>query len=102
MDELGSGQFGMVSKGVWDGPLGAMDVAVKQLQFETSEEERVMFLQEAAINGQFHHPNVVQLVGVVTIGEPVCLHSSHVFPAPLNPSMYTFSDDDCPGATTKW
>ena len=51
--------------------MGAMDVAVKQLQSKASEEEKVKFLQEAAINGQFRHPNVVQLLGVVTVGEPV-------------------------------
>ena len=36
-----------------------------------SQEDRVTFLQEAAINGQFKHPNVVKLLGVVTVGEPV-------------------------------
>ena len=51
--------------------MGAMDVAVKRLQSGASEEEKVKFLQEAAINGQFRHPNVVQLMGVVTVGEPV-------------------------------
>ena len=55
--------------------MGAMDVAVKQLQSGASEEEKVKFLQEAAINGQFRHPNVVQLMGVVTVGEPVSCHS---------------------------
>ena len=70
-ESLGSGQFGVVSKGVWQSPKGAMDVAVKQLQSGASEEEKVKFLQEAAINGQFRHPNVVQLMGVVTVGEPV-------------------------------
>ena len=68
---LGSGEFGTVSKGVWESPMGAMDVAVKQLQPGTSDEEKVKFLQEAAINGQFRHPNVVKLMGVVTTGEPV-------------------------------
>ena len=68
---LGSGQFGTVNKGIWQSPMGAMDVAVKQLQPGASEEEKVKFLQEAAINGQFRHPNVVKLMGVVTIGEPV-------------------------------
>ena len=41
------------------------------LKEEASETEKVRFLQEAAINGQFWHPNVVKLMGVVTIGEPV-------------------------------
>ena len=69
--KLGSGQFGVVRRGIWQSPMGALDVAVKQLQPGASEEEKVKFLQEAAINGQFRHPNVVQLIGVVTVGEPV-------------------------------
>ena len=77
IDHLGSGQFGTVSKGIWQSPAGAMDVAVKQLQPGASEEEKVKFLQEAAINGQFKHPNIVKLMGVVTIGEPVSYNNSN-------------------------
>ena len=77
VDHLGSGQFGTVSKGIWQSPAGAMDVAVKQLQPGASEEEKVKFLQEAAINGQFKHPNIVKLMGVVTIGEPVSYNNSN-------------------------
>ena len=68
---LGSGHFGEVSKGIWQSPMGAMDVAVKQLQSGASEEEKVKFLQKAAINGQFRHPNVVKLMGVVRGNGPV-------------------------------
>ena len=65
--ELGSGQFGTVAKGKWR----SMDVAIKTLKDDASEEEKVKFLQEAAIMGQFHLPNIVKLYGVVTVGEPV-------------------------------
>ena len=69
---LGSGQFGTVNKGVWKSPTsGPVNVAIKTLNNNTVKEEKVKFLQEAAIMGQFHHPNVVTLHGVVTIGEPV-------------------------------
>ena len=68
---LGAGEFGNVSKGIWNSPVGAMEVAVKQLRPGATEEEEVKFLQEAAINGQFRHPNVVKLMGVVTTGEQV-------------------------------
>ena len=68
---LGAGEFGTVNKGVWQSPVGAMEVAVKQLRPGATEEEKIKFLQEAAINGQFRHPNVVKLMGVVTRGEPV-------------------------------
>ena len=69
--ELGSGQFGTVSRGVWQTPAGAVDVAVKTLRDEATGEDKIKFLQEAAINGQFRHPNIVRLLGVVTLGEPV-------------------------------
>ena len=68
---LGSGQFGTVDKGIWQPPGGATAVAVKTLKEGSAENDRVKFLQEAAINGQFSHPNVVKLHGVVTVGEPV-------------------------------
>ena len=51
--------------------MGAIDVAVKQLQPGASEEDNIRFLQEAAINGQFRHPNVVKLMGVVSDEGPV-------------------------------
>jgi serine/threonine protein kinase len=69
---LGSGQFGDVYKGVWQSTCrGAVDVAVKTLKEGSGKEDRVKFLQEAAIMGQFKHPNVVEMYGVVTQGEPV-------------------------------
>ena len=69
---MGSGQYGTVEKGVWNAKRGPpVDVAVKTLKGLATEEEEIKFLQEAAINGQFHHPNVVKLFGVVTAGHPV-------------------------------
>ncbi|XP_041379173.1 ephrin type-A receptor 4a-like, partial [Gigantopelta aegis] len=68
---LGSGQFGTVNQGVWLSPNGPVDIAIKTLNNKNSEEEKVKFLQEAAIMGQFHHPNIVKLYGVVTVGEPI-------------------------------
>ena len=71
VSHLGSGQFGLVSKGLWYSPAGPKEVAIKVLQDEAKEMQRVKFLQEAAIMGQFHHPSVITLHGVVTLGEPV-------------------------------
>ena len=39
---------------------------MKTLNSQCSESDRVKFLREAAIMGQFKHNNVVQLHGVVT------------------------------------
>ena len=70
---LGAGQFGKVHQGEWTalGSEDKVDVAVKTLKEGAGEEDKVKFLQEAAIMGQFSHPNVVKLYGVVTEREPV-------------------------------
>ena len=47
---------------------------MKTLRSDAVEGDRVSFLQEAAIMGQFQHPNIVTLMGVVTIGNPVGYH----------------------------
>ena len=55
------------------------EVAVKTMENGANEEDRVKFLQEAAIMGQFNHPNIVRLLGIMTSPEPVCiqLHTVH-------------------------
>jgi len=70
--QIGSGQFGTVSIGKWLNGINSelLDVAVKTVK-ATSDIERIKLLQEAAIMGQFAHRNVVRLLGVVTVGEPV-------------------------------
>ena len=64
---MGSGEFGTVHLGLWsNGSTDPVQVAVKTLNSQCSESDRVKFLREAAIMGQFVHNNVVQLHGVVT------------------------------------
>ena len=64
---LGSGEFGTVHLGLWsNSSADPVQVAVKTLNSQCSESDRVKFLREAAIMGQFVHNNVVQLHGVVT------------------------------------
>ena len=48
-------------------------VAIKTLKPGTSEKARVDFLTEASIMGQFQHPNVIFLQGVVTKSNPVMI-----------------------------
>ena len=63
---LGSGEFGIVSLGLWsDVSADPVQVAVKTLNSQSSESDRMKFLREAAIMGQFKHKNVVRLHGVV-------------------------------------
>ena len=61
----------MVNKGAWQSPRGTVEVAIKTLKPGSDEMDQVKFLQEAAIMGQFKHPNVIKLYGMVTVGEPV-------------------------------
>ena len=69
--KLGEGEFGEVFKGEWTSPTMTLTVALKSLKSSASDEERVKLLQEAAIMGQFIHPHIVRLYGVVTLSEPV-------------------------------
>ena len=70
---LGSGEFGNVSKAQWSISGTMKEMAVKTLKPGSSENDRIRFLQEAAIMGQFNHPYVVKLYGVVTVGDPVSI-----------------------------
>ena len=76
---LGSGAFGRVYKGYLSSGQGGSDqakkeeVAVKTMEGGASEGNRVKFLQEAAIMGQFHHPNIIKILGVVIDHRPVSL-----------------------------
>lgn len=45
-----------------------MPVAIKALKAGYTERQRQDFLSEAAIMGQFDHPNIIRLEGVVTRG----------------------------------
>ena len=58
-------------KGEWVTPYGVKDVAIKSLTEGFKEEDKVKFLQEAAIMAQFRHPHIVRLLGAVTVDEPV-------------------------------
>ena len=65
--KLGSGEFGTVHLGLWTkGSGNPIQVAVKTLNSQCSESDRVKFLREAAIMGQFEGDNIVRLHGVVT------------------------------------
>ena len=76
---MGSGQFGNVSKGTWKSPKGVIEVAVKTLVSKERNVSRVKLLQEAAIMGQFSHPNVIKLLGVITKKDSVRRHNIILF-----------------------
>ena len=70
-DYLGSGQFGTVYQGAWRLPTKEVKVAVKTLNANSHLDDKVRFLQEAAMMGQFNHVNVIKLYGVVIDEQPV-------------------------------
>ena len=43
-----------------------------------SEEDRVKFLQEAAIMGQFKNPYIIKIYGVLTSSQPVSYHAVYM------------------------
>ncbi|XP_069038925.1 ephrin type-B receptor 5 isoform X2 [Lepisosteus oculatus] len=68
---IGAGQFGEVQRGRYrSGGRGEVAVCVRTLRPGVSEVARRAFLAEAGVMGQFDHPNVLRLEGVVTRGGP--------------------------------
>uniref|UniRef100_A0A3Q3WYA9 receptor protein-tyrosine kinase n=1 Tax=Mola mola TaxID=94237 RepID=A0A3Q3WYA9_MOLML len=64
---IGVGEFGEVFRGVMKARgRGEVPVAIKTLKPGYSEKQRQDFLSEASIMGQFSHPNIIHLEGVVT------------------------------------
>ncbi|XP_074970314.1 ephrin type-B receptor 2 isoform X2 [Phalacrocorax aristotelis] len=71
---IGAGEFGEVCSGHLKLP-GKREifVAIKTLKSGYTEKQRRDFLSEASIMGQFDHPNVIHLEGVVTKSSPVMI-----------------------------
>ena len=66
LETLGSGAFGEVHRGIFiHSNNSEIEVAVKSLHREVTKEEQIKFLQEAVIMGQFSHPNIIKLLGIV-------------------------------------
>ncbi|XP_068785379.1 ephrin type-B receptor 4 [Struthio camelus] len=71
---IGAGEFGEVCRGRLKVP-GRREgcVAIKTLKGGYTERQRRDFLSEASIMGQFEHPNVIRLEGVVTASAPAMI-----------------------------
>ncbi|KAK7789840.1 hypothetical protein R5R35_011236 [Gryllus longicercus] len=86
---IGGGEFGDVCRGKLKlSPDGRqeIDVAIKTLKPGSSDKARNDFLTEASIMGQFEHPNVIFLQGVVTKSNPVMIITEYM----ENGSLDTF------------
>ena len=62
---IGFGQFGDVFQGILYTGEEDIEVAVKTLKKGSKDIDKIKFLQEATIMGQFKHPNVVTTYGMV-------------------------------------
>lgn len=76
---------------------------MKELKCSSLEENKVKFLQEAVIMGQFNHINVVRIYGVVTLDEPVSLlHMRYTLCDIRGPSVCLHTAPDCHGTDAQW
>ncbi|KAM3868606.1 ephrin type-B receptor 4a [Diretmus argenteus] len=71
---IGAGEFGEVCRGRLKVP-GKKEnyVAIKTLKGGYTEKQRRDFLSEASIMGQFQHPNIIHLEGIITASCPVMI-----------------------------
>jgi len=84
---IGGGEFGDVCRGRLSLPdRQDMLVAIKTLKPGSLDKARSDFLTEASIMGQFEHPNVIFLQGVVTKANPVMIITEYM----ENGSLDTF------------
>ncbi|XP_069478754.1 ephrin type-A receptor 10 [Ambystoma mexicanum] len=66
---IGTGEFGEVCRGCLKLPSKReLPVAIQTLRAGCSEKQKRVFLAEASIIGQFDHPNIIRLEGVITRG----------------------------------
>ncbi|CDW57003.1 ephrin type A receptor 4 A [Trichuris trichiura] len=76
---IGEGEFGEVCKGKLCITATHFEmVAIKMLKTGSSPKARLDFLAEASIMGQFDHPNVVQLKGIVTHTDPAMIVAEYL------------------------
>uniref|UniRef100_UPI003AAB6F53 ephrin type-A receptor 5 n=1 Tax=Centroberyx gerrardi TaxID=166262 RepID=UPI003AAB6F53 len=84
---IGAGEFGEVCSGPLRLPgKREIQVAIKTLKAGYTEQQRRDFLWEASIMGQFDHPNIIHLEGVVTKSKPVMIITEYM----ENGSLDTF------------
>lgn len=73
LEELGSGQFGVVRRGKWR---GSIDVAVKMMKQGTMSEDD--FIEEAKVMTRLQHSNLVQLYGVCSKHRPIYIVTEYM------------------------
>ncbi|XP_072314574.1 ephrin type-B receptor 4b [Eucyclogobius newberryi] len=76
---IGAGEFGEVCRGRLQVP-GRREnyVAIKTLKGGYTDKQRRDFLSEASIMGQFQHPNIIHLEGVITSSCPAMILTEYM------------------------
>ena len=69
VEQIGEGEFGVVCQGEWQNNTGVVQTVTIKVLYK--EDNKAKLIQEAAAMGEFNHPHVVRLFGVVTLGKPV-------------------------------
>ncbi|MEE6482265.1 hypothetical protein FKM82_013215 [Ascaphus truei] len=76
---IGAGEFGEVYKGILKLPgKKEIPVAVKTLKAGYTDKQRIDFLSEASIMGQFCHHNIIHLEGVISKYKPMMIITEHM------------------------
>lgn len=101
MEELGSGQFGVVRHGKWNGKI---DVAVKLMKEGTMSEYD--FIEEAKVMTKLQHSNLVKLYGLCIEHRPICIVAEFMKHGNVNDHSFTgyfcnilFSPEPCPAGS---
>ncbi|CAL1534363.1 unnamed protein product [Lymnaea stagnalis] len=98
IEDIGQGAFGRVFKArikevikYSEGQL----IAIKMLKEDASDTVQADFEREASLMVEFDHPNIVRLLGVCTIGKPMCLLFEYMNKGDLNEFLRLCSPDQC-------
>ncbi|XP_006273097.4 ephrin type-A receptor 2 [Alligator mississippiensis] len=75
---IGAGEFGEVYKGTLKNGKKDVPVAIKTLKVGYTEKQRIDFLSEASIMGQFCHHNIIRLEGVVSKYKPFMIVTEYM------------------------
>jgi len=91
-DKIAKGSFGEVYKGYWQGALVAIKRTKLPLQMSPEETQQFMedFHREAGIMKSLRHPNILQFLGICTIGDiEICIISEFM----VNGSLFHILHD---------
>ncbi|XP_059877027.1 ephrin type-A receptor 1 isoform X3 [Delphinus delphis] len=95
---IGEGEFGEVYRGSLRTPSqGSKTVAIKTLKDTSPDGQWWNFLREATIMGQFNHPHILHLEGVVTKRKPIMIITEFMQNGALDAFLREREDQLVPG-----